>query len=68
MFSLSPTTCLDHVKNDWPRNGVLRVEVLRNGEDNYDIEQSYAKEEKLRHERIDESASVLGSLLSPRDR
>lgn len=28
-FSQSPATCLDHVKNDWPRDGILRVEILR---------------------------------------
>ncbi|XP_055532390.1 uncharacterized protein LOC129722725 [Wyeomyia smithii] len=28
-FSQTPTTCLEHVKNDWPRDGILRVEILR---------------------------------------
>ncbi|XP_065080709.1 membralin [Ochlerotatus camptorhynchus] len=28
-FSQTPTTCLEHVKNDWPRDGVLRVEIIR---------------------------------------
>ncbi|XP_058059740.1 uncharacterized protein LOC131210498 [Anopheles bellator] len=27
-FSQTPTTCLEHVKNDWPRDGILRVEIL----------------------------------------
>ncbi|XP_055371694.1 homeobox protein 2 [Condylostylus longicornis] len=27
-FLKSPATCLEHVKNEWPRDGVLRVEIL----------------------------------------
>lgn len=23
-FSRTPATCLDHIKNDWPRDGILR--------------------------------------------
>jgi len=61
VFSRSPTNCLEHIKDDWPRQGILRVEILRNGADDYNIEKSYAKEEKLRHENSDLS-SVLGIL------
>lgn len=28
-FSQMPATCLDHIKNEWPRDGILRVEILR---------------------------------------
>lgn len=28
-FSQTPATCLNHVKEIWPRDGVLRVEILR---------------------------------------
>lgn len=28
-FSQTPTSCLEHVKNDWPRDGILRVEIIR---------------------------------------
>lgn len=28
-FSQTQTTCLEHVKNDWPRDGILRVEIVR---------------------------------------
>uniref|UniRef100_A0A1B6M4K2 Membralin n=1 Tax=Graphocephala atropunctata TaxID=36148 RepID=A0A1B6M4K2_9HEMI len=28
-FSRTPTTCLEHVRNSWPRDGILRVEILR---------------------------------------
>lgn len=27
-FTQSPSTCLDHVRDTWPRDGVLRVEIL----------------------------------------
>lgn len=29
-FSRSPTTCLEHVKDTWPKDGILRVEIIRN--------------------------------------
>lgn len=29
-FSRSPTTCLEHVKHTWPKDGILRVEIIRN--------------------------------------
>lgn len=54
--------CLNHIKNDWPRNGILRVEILKNGAEDYNIEKSYAKEEKLRQERIDDVGNILGIL------
>ncbi|KAJ6636411.1 Membralin [Pseudolycoriella hygida] len=28
-FSQTPATCLEHVKESWPRDGILRVEILR---------------------------------------
>ncbi|KAJ9580719.1 hypothetical protein L9F63_024102, partial [Diploptera punctata] len=62
VFSRTPTNCLEHIKNDWPREGILRVEILRNGGDDYNIEKSYAKEEKLRHENVGDLTSVLGIL------
>jgi len=30
-FSRSPATCLDHVRSTWPRDGILRVEIVRGG-------------------------------------
>jgi len=29
-FSHKPATCLDHVKKIWPKDGVLRVEIVKN--------------------------------------
>lgn len=60
-FSRTPTTCLQHVKDTWPRNGILRVEIVRNAGKDYNIEQSYAKEEKLKR-REEDFSSVLGLL------
>lgn len=31
VFSRSPSNCLAHVREDWPRDGILRVEILRPG-------------------------------------
>ncbi|XP_047996814.1 LOW QUALITY PROTEIN: membralin [Leguminivora glycinivorella] len=61
-FSRTPTTCLNHVKDSWPRDGILRVEILRNPAHDYSIEQSYAKEHKLKKEKDD--VPVLGILAS----
>lgn len=29
-FSRSPINCLEHVREKWPRDGILRVEIQRN--------------------------------------
>ncbi|KOC61104.1 Membralin [Habropoda laboriosa] len=62
VFSRTPTNCLEHIRDDWPRDGILRVEILRNGREDYSIEKSYAKEEKLRQEKVDDLTSALGIL------
>ncbi|XP_011308821.1 membralin isoform X2 [Fopius arisanus] len=62
VFSRAPTNCLEHVRDEWPRDGILRVEILRNAGEDYSIEKSYAKEEKLRQEKGDDLTSVLGIL------
>lgn len=59
-FSRTPTTCLDHVKDTWPRDGILRVEIVKNVDQDYNIEQSYAKEMKLKQEKADDFSLVLG--------
>ncbi|XP_011865326.1 PREDICTED: membralin isoform X3 [Vollenhovia emeryi] len=58
VFSRAPTNCLEHIRNEWPRDGILRVEILRNGGEDYSIEKSYAKEEKLRQEKDDFSNAL----------
>ncbi|XP_015120808.1 membralin [Diachasma alloeum] len=62
VFSRAPANCLEHVRDEWPRDGILRVEILRNAGEDYSIEKSYAKEEKLRQEKGDDLSSVLGIL------
>lgn len=38
-------TCLSHLQNSWPREGVLRVELfLDTPPKDYNLQQSYAKE------------------------
>ncbi|XP_049298950.1 uncharacterized protein LOC125771872 [Anopheles funestus] len=34
-FSQTPTTCLEHVKDDWPRDGILRVEIASLSQSEY---------------------------------
>lgn len=48
IFSRTPTTCLNHVKDSWPRDGILRVEIVKNAGQDYNLEQNYIKEEKLK--------------------
>ncbi|KAG5888806.1 hypothetical protein JTB14_032719 [Gonioctena quinquepunctata] len=61
-FSRSPSTCLAHVKETWPRDGILRVEIVRNPGKDYNIEQSYAKEEKLKQGKAEDFVHVIGLL------
>lgn len=63
VFTRSPTTCLEHIKNDWPRDGILRVEILQN-QDNYGIEQSYAKEKQIKETHGNDFSSIFG-LITP---
>lgn len=44
VFARNPINCLQHVRKDWPRDGILRVEIVRNAPDNYTIVNSYEKE------------------------
>ncbi|XP_066989595.1 membralin isoform X2 [Macrobrachium rosenbergii] len=59
-FTRAPITCLDHIRDDWPREGILRVEVIRNPSDDYSVEQSYEKEERLQQRQL-EFLGTLGS-------
>lgn len=45
VFNQKPTTCLSHLYDVWPRQGVLRVELFFEiPPEDYTLEQSYAKE------------------------
>ncbi|XP_032681036.1 membralin isoform X2 [Odontomachus brunneus] len=59
VFSRAPTNCLEHIRDEWPRDGILRVEILKNGGDDYNIEKSYAKEEKLKQDKVDDLVGPL---------
>lgn len=43
VFARAPINCLDHIKEDWPRTGILRVEIVHNASENYGIIDSYEK-------------------------
>lgn len=69
-FSRMPANCLDHVKESWPRDGILRVEIIRSYQrtlaeqrgtlnDLFSVEKSYEREYKLKElETSDENASM----------
>ncbi|VEN57114.1 unnamed protein product, partial [Callosobruchus maculatus] len=62
-FSRTPSTCLMHVKDTWPRDGILRVEIVKNAGKDYTIEQSYAKEEMLKQQgKSEDFAQMIGLL------
>jgi len=45
VFNQKPVTCLSHLHDIWPRQGVLRVELFfETPPEDYNLEQSYAKE------------------------
>jgi hypothetical protein len=45
VFNQKPVTCLSHLHDVWPRQGVLRVELFfEPPPEGYDLRQSYAKE------------------------
>ncbi|XP_064625075.1 membralin-like isoform X1 [Lineus longissimus] len=44
VFARSPMNCLDNIEHEWPRDGILRVEIIKNASEDYTIHQSYEKE------------------------
>ncbi|CAC5379557.1 Membralin [Mytilus coruscus] len=44
VFARTPINCLSHVKDSWPRDGILRVEIVHNATANYTLINSYEKE------------------------
>lgn len=49
-FIRTPISCLDHMSQQWPQDGILRVEILRDSSSAhqpYTLEQSYLKEQRL---------------------
>ncbi|XP_066157398.1 membralin isoform X1 [Euwallacea fornicatus] len=66
-FSKTANTCLDNVVSNWPKDGILRVEIISNMEDGYSLKDSYAKEERLNKMGREEMGSVLGLLTTKLD-
>jgi len=45
VFNHKPVTCLSYLHDNWPRQGVLRVELFfEPPPEGYNLQQSYAKE------------------------
>ena len=44
VFSKQPANCLRDIEDSWPRDGILRVEIIANASENYTLTQSYKKE------------------------
>jgi len=42
-FVREPVDCLHHVHGVWPKDGVLRVEILKNASEDYSLLDSYKK-------------------------
>ena len=63
-FARHPVKCLEEVKETWPRDGILRVEIMKEAPDNYGIDASYEKERNLQaiHRNQEEIPSVFGFL------
>jgi len=65
-----PANCLDHVKGVWPRDGILRVEVIRSYQRShaeqigtinelFTVEKSYERQYKLKRlDTNDENVSL----------
>lgn len=55
IFSRTPITCLDHIKNEWPRDGIVRIDITRGSQSStlqhqdYSLHHSYAKEQRIHH-------------------
>ena len=65
-FARHPVKCLEEVKETWPRDGILRVEIMKEAPDNYGIDASYEKERNLQaiHRHQEEIPSVFGLLFT----
>ena len=47
VYTRHPVQCLEHVADTWPRDGILRVEIVRSPPVEYTIEHSYSREKQL---------------------
>ncbi|XP_059353300.1 membralin-like [Daphnia carinata] len=71
IFSRSPITCLDHIKADWPRDGIVRIDITRSGDYNhpdredYSLHHSYAKEQRIHQREQFEYQAMFGFWTGP---
>lgn len=72
IFSKTPITCLDHIKDVWPRDGIVRIDITRGGQqetstgnEGYSLHQSYAKEQRIHQREQFEYQAVFGFLSGP---
>lgn len=49
VFVREPVDCLSHVHDIWPKNGILRVEIIKNSSNDYTLNESYRKFEESFH-------------------
>ena len=63
-FARNPVHCLEDIKETWPRDGILRVEIMKGAPLDYNLHQSYEKERKLqmRNRQNDELTALFGVL------
>ena len=72
IFSKTPITCLDHIKDVWPRDGIVRIDITRGGQEAtstgneaYSLHQSYAKEQRIHQREQFEYQAVFGFFNGP---
>jgi len=59
VFNQKPVTCLSHLHDSWPRQGVLRVELFfESPPEDYNLQQSYAKEFQYNHDDNERNYSL----------
>jgi len=66
VYTRHPVQCLEHISTSWPRDGILRVEIVKSPPEDYNIEHSYQKERKLalRHRELDHLGTLFSSILT----
>merc|ERR1719187_199580 len=66
VYTRHPVQCLEHIKDAWPREGILRVEVVRAAPPGYNINNSYDKEKKLamRHREAEDIGAIFSNIIT----
>ena len=67
-YARRPVQCLEEIKGTWPRDGILRVEIMSNPPEGYTVEDSYKKERTLqllqRQQQTDEVLYAMFNVFS----